>query len=83
MKIRPPDHDSLSKPVLVIDSVDDRRAVNTERVGNTHGGKTVDANPRTLVDVQGLFLTVDFIGAVTGRAVVIDEAGAYTLQKLK
>jgi len=73
-----PNRDGLSKPVPIVYSVDDRRVVNTERMNDAHGGQTVDADARLSVNVKDFLLTVDLIGAVTGRAVVIDEETVQT-----
>jgi len=78
---RLPDGDGLSKPVSVVDSIDDRRVVDTERVYDTHGGQTVDANARLSVNVKDLFLAADPIGAVAGGTVVIGEEAVQARSK--
>lgn len=73
-----PNRDGLPKPVPIVYSIDDRCVVNTERVGDTHSSQTVDANARLSVDVKNFFLTVDLIGTVASRTVVIDEETVQT-----
>lgn len=68
-----PDGNSLPKPIPIVNGIDDWRTVNAELVNNTYGSQTVDAHTGLSINVKDLLLTVDLVGTIADRTVIIDE----------
>ena len=68
-----PDGNGLPEPVPVVNGIDDRPVVDTERVNDTHSGQTVDADGGLVVNIEDFLLTVDLVGTVADCTVVIGE----------